>query len=64
MALYVDDVLAVGEVSIMNGFLEEVQRTWKRSSPEWVKEGDESAKKENAILLCLRVSEIVHQRSS
>ena len=61
VALYVDDVLAVGEVGVMTGFLEEVQRTWKCSSPEWVKEGEwskfcgyEFTKKENAILLSQR----------
>ena len=61
VALYVDDVLAVGQKKVMSNFLEEVQRTWKCSRPEWVEEdqwskfcGYELAKKGDTFLLSQR----------
>ena len=38
VALYVDDVLAVGQKEVMTNFLNEVQQTWKCSKPKWVEE--------------------------
>eukprot|EP00435_Cladocopium_sp_Y103_P051651 s319_g16.t1 len=39
VALYVDDVMCVGEEPAVQGFLEVLQRTWKCSTPEVVTEG-------------------------
>ena len=34
--VYVDDVFSVGQEDILRGLIQEVQREWKTSEPEWV----------------------------
>ena len=60
VALYVDDVMAVGNQGLVDSFLAKIQEVWKCSKPEYVSTGAwmkfcgfEISRQDGALLLSL-----------